>query len=114
MIKILLNKGWTSSKVGCVYSMVMGSEFRMGQYKVDDHRGDAPHFTSSCYPIDISTSALSSQFLIPRKPLFAEFINIVLPQCKIAKADSTTDPRTEKLVLSGVKSEIRLLETGSV
>ena len=33
------------TKVGCVYPMVIRSEFRMQQYGVDDHREDASHFT---------------------------------------------------------------------
>ena len=38
-------------KVGCVFQMVIWSEFRMGQYSDDDHREDAPHFMvkNSCY-----------------------------------------------------------------
>ena len=31
-------------KVGCVFPMVIWSEFRMGQYRDDDHREDTPHF----------------------------------------------------------------------
>ena len=31
-------------KVGCVFSMVILSEFRMGQYRDDDYREDVPHF----------------------------------------------------------------------
>ena len=33
-------------KVGCVFPMVIWSEFRMEQYKDDHHREDAPLFTS--------------------------------------------------------------------
>ena len=33
-----------SWKVECVFPMVIWSEFRLGQYRVDDHREDAPHF----------------------------------------------------------------------
>ena len=32
------------NKVECVLTMVIWSEFRMGQYRDDDHREDAPHF----------------------------------------------------------------------
>ena len=32
-------------KVGCISPMVIGSELRIGQYKHDGHREDAPHFT---------------------------------------------------------------------
>ena len=32
-------------KVGCVFTMVILSEFRMGQYRDDDYRKDALHFT---------------------------------------------------------------------
>ena len=32
------------NKVGCAFPMVIWSEFRMGQYRDDDHREDAPHF----------------------------------------------------------------------
>ena len=33
-----------SVKVECVLSVVMWSELRLGQYRDDDHRQDAPHF----------------------------------------------------------------------
>ena len=33
-----------TGKVGCIFPMVISSEFRMGQYRDDDHREDAPHF----------------------------------------------------------------------
>ena len=33
---------FTENKVGCVVSMVIWSEFRMGQYRDDDHREYAP------------------------------------------------------------------------
>ena len=32
-------------KVGCVFPMVILSEFRMGQYRDEDHPEDALHFT---------------------------------------------------------------------
>ena len=32
-------------KVGCIFPMVISSEFRMGQYRDDDHREDASHFS---------------------------------------------------------------------
>ena len=32
------------SKVGCIFPMVIWSEFRMRQYRDDDHPEDAPHF----------------------------------------------------------------------
>ena len=35
------------SKVGCVYPMVNWSEFRMGQYRDNDHREDTSHFNLS-------------------------------------------------------------------
>ena len=34
------------SKLECVVPMVILSEYRMVQYRNDDHREDAPHFTS--------------------------------------------------------------------
>ena len=37
-----------NSKVGCIFPMIILSEFRMGQYRDDDHREDAPHFTCFC------------------------------------------------------------------
>ena len=33
------------NKVGCVFPMVISSEFRMRQYIDDDHREDTPRFT---------------------------------------------------------------------
>ena len=33
-------------KVGCVFPVVIRSEFRLRQYRDDDHREYAPHFTS--------------------------------------------------------------------
>ena len=32
------------NKVGCILSMVICSEFRLGKYRDDDHREEAPHF----------------------------------------------------------------------
>ena len=34
-----------NSKVGCIFPMIILSEFRMGQYRDDDHLEYAPHFT---------------------------------------------------------------------
>ena len=31
-------------KVGCVFPMVISSEFRMEQHRDDDHQEDVPHF----------------------------------------------------------------------
>ena len=33
-------------KVGCVFLIVLCPEFHTGQYRVDNHREDAPHFMS--------------------------------------------------------------------
>ena len=35
------------TKVGRILPMVISPEFRMGQYRDDDHREDAPHFIST-------------------------------------------------------------------
>ena len=35
-------------KVGPVFPMVIWSEFRLGKYRDDDHREDAPHFNIGC------------------------------------------------------------------
>ena len=34
-------------KVGCIFPMVISSEFRMRQYRYDDHREHAPYFKSN-------------------------------------------------------------------
>ena len=34
----------TGTKVECVLPMVIWSEFRLGQYRDDEHQLDAPHF----------------------------------------------------------------------
>ena len=34
------------SKVECIFPIVISSEFRIGQYRDDDHREDAPLFTT--------------------------------------------------------------------
>ena len=45
-----LQVAWSESrmyrkyKVGCVFTMVISSEFRMGQYRENGHREDEPHF----------------------------------------------------------------------
>ena len=39
----------TNTKVGLL-PMAISSEFRMGQYRGDDHREDAPHFTERMNP----------------------------------------------------------------
>ena len=36
------------SKVGCIFPLVISSEFRMRQNRDGDHREDAPHFTFAC------------------------------------------------------------------
>ena len=36
------------NKVGCIFPMVTLSEFRMGQFRDDDLREDAPHFKHVC------------------------------------------------------------------
>ena len=38
-------KNCLNSKVGCIFPMVMSSEFWMMQYRYDDNREDACHFT---------------------------------------------------------------------
>ena len=35
-------------KVGPIFPMVIWSEFRLGKYRDDDHREDAPHFNIGC------------------------------------------------------------------
>ena len=37
--------GITSTKRGCVFPMVIWPEFRMGQYRVNDHPYHGPQFT---------------------------------------------------------------------
>ena len=32
-----------TGKVGCIFPMVISLEIRMGQYRDDDHREEAPH-----------------------------------------------------------------------
>ena len=34
----------TTGKVGCVFPMVISSDFRTGQHRDDDHQEDAPYF----------------------------------------------------------------------
>ena len=42
-------------KVECVFRMIIWSEFRMVQYRDDDHREDAPHFSWSNFDaLDVS------------------------------------------------------------
>ena len=38
-------------KVGCIFSMVIWSEFRVGQYRDDDHLEDAPQFNIKFWTI---------------------------------------------------------------
>ena len=49
-IKHIFNLKWPIYKVGCIYPMVILSEFRMGQNWDDDHRVDAPHFIKNYLP----------------------------------------------------------------
>ena len=43
--ELLLRLGYKlNSKVGCVFSTVISSAFRVQQNRNDDHREDAPHF----------------------------------------------------------------------
>ena len=34
------------NKLGCVFPMVISSDFRMGEHRDDDHEEDAPYFSS--------------------------------------------------------------------
>ena len=45
-----------------IFQMVISSEFRMGQYRDDDHREDAPHLTivNHGLPVKIIFIGLSS------------------------------------------------------
>ena len=53
-------------KVGRVFPMVIWSEFRLGEYRNDDHRENAPHFTcvdhhffkNNCFKVKINNSRL--------------------------------------------------------
>ena len=42
--KICQSMQCQGSKVGCVFVMVISSNFCMGQHRADDHQEDAPHF----------------------------------------------------------------------
>ena len=59
LAKRLLKQKVFRNKVGCVFLMVIWSEFRMGQYRHDDHREDAPHFIiiSTPYSILVHTAS---------------------------------------------------------
>ena len=39
-----IGKFFKNDTVGCIFPMVISSEFRMDQHRDDDHREDAPHF----------------------------------------------------------------------
>ena len=41
---LLARINYYDGKVGCVFPMVISSDFRMGQHRDDDHQEDAPHF----------------------------------------------------------------------
>ena len=42
--------GYTPSKRGCVFPMVICPAFRMGQYRVNDHSYHTPQFTDTFEP----------------------------------------------------------------
>ena len=46
-VSFWIDKG-VDCKVGCVFSMVIWSDFHIGQERDDNHREDAPHFTTPC------------------------------------------------------------------
>ena len=49
----------TLNKVGCVFPMVIGLQFHMGQNRDDDE--DAPHFTERISSENISTNDVPEQ-----------------------------------------------------
>ena len=76
------NSKFSNYKVGCIFPMVIWSEFRMGQYWDDDHREDAPQFTfndmAALVPIfNVCISWICLQLLIAT--LFDTFlVNVVI------------------------------------
>ena len=51
-----------NSKVGHIFPMVIWSEFRIGQYRDDDHQKDAIHFNISEAFKNFSSSAGSGDY----------------------------------------------------
>ena len=53
-----------SHKVGSISPMVNSSEFRIGQYRDDDHREDAPQFRNyyKINPLKKSSATLSHEY----------------------------------------------------
>ena len=51
-------------KVGCVFLMVIWSEFRMEQYRDDGHRDDTPHFNLPVLKLTLDTVQCSCSNLV--------------------------------------------------
>ena len=50
----------TRDKLGCVFPMVISSDFRMGEHRDDDHEEDAPYFmTRKADVIDDATKQMT-------------------------------------------------------
>ena len=53
MESFFLHLNWyymSYNKLGCVFPMVISSDFRMGEHRDDDHEEDAPYFISLLLP----------------------------------------------------------------
>ena len=57
-----------SSKVGCIFPMVISSEFRMGQYRDVDHQENAPQFIKY-YLTNTNTLSKTSFWLESTTPM---------------------------------------------
>ena len=66
IVRVYVSKNWDEYKAGCVFTMVIWSEFRMRKYRDGDHREDAPHFN------------ISREILKNNKTMFLEMIPAAL------------------------------------
>ena len=64
-------KGIIALALGCVFPMVIGSEFHMGQYTDDEHRDESCHFTVKSLPKTRPSSVLVLSSSLAWLPVFS-------------------------------------------
>ena len=77
-------------KVGRAFPVVISSEFRMEQYRDDDHREDAPHFTLTV-EIKMNFSPCSWKTIESLNPRWV-FIVFLTVSCKTTENSEKRDP----------------------
>lgn len=48
-----ISQKFLMNKLGCVFPMVISSDFRMGEHRDDDHEEDAPYFSLGLFTFSV-------------------------------------------------------------